>query len=105
MNTDNTQQQLTPEEQIVHFVLNISLWQTVNNGFTNKMSMHLQDIIPGFVIEWLVVDNGELSFEGERFDKTSGKYIRNQRLLLSEVTSEQLSKILETLKNINLFHS
>ena len=91
--------------QIVNFVLNISLWQTVNKGFKHKMSMHLQDIIPGFVIEWLVVDNGELSFEGELKDENRREYIRNYNMPLSKVEPEHLEKILETLKNINLFHS
>jgi hypothetical protein len=91
--------------QIVNFVLNISLWQTVNTGFKHKMSMHIQDIIPGFVIEWLVVDNGELSFEGELKDENRREYIRNYNMPLSKVEPEHLEKILETLKNINLFHS
>lgn len=91
--------------QIVNFVLNISLWQTVNTGVKHKMSMHLQDIIPGFVIEWLVVDNGKLSFEGELKDENGREYIRNYTMPLSKVEPEHLEKILETLKNINLFHS
>jgi hypothetical protein len=66
--------------------------------------MHLQDIIPGFVIEWLTVDNGELSLEGELIDE-NGKFIRDHSMTLKEVKPEYLEKILETLKDIDLFSS
>lgn len=96
--------ELSTASQIINFVLNISTWHRINSGYKHKLSMHLQDIIPGFVIEWLAVDNGELSLEGELIDE-NGKFIRDHSMALKEVKPEYLEKILETLKDIDLFKS
>ena len=91
-------------KQITNFVLNIALWQSVNQGYYHKLSMHIQNVIPGFVIFWLVVDNGELSFEGVEVDE-SGHTINGKIVIrkASDIASEQLDEILKILKNINLF--
>lgn len=96
--------ELSTAGQIVNFVLNISLWHRINSGYKHKLSIHIQDIIPGIVIEWLAVDNGELSLEGELIDE-NGTYIRDYSMSLKEVKPEYLEKILETLKDIDLFSS
>lgn len=93
-------------QKIVNFVLNVSLWQTVNKGLYHKMSIHLQDIIPGFIIEWIVVDNGELSFDGKFIiEDKDGKRYEDGTMSLSKINPVYLDRILETLKNIDMFHS
>ena len=67
------------------------------------MSMHIQDVIPNFVISWLRVDNGVLSFDGLKFDTERNMWIDNQNIKVSEITQEQLDKILDILKSIDLF--
>lgn len=91
-------------KQITNFVLNIALWQSINQGYYHKLSMHIQDVIPGFVISWLIVDNGELSFEGVEIDDQGCAISdRNAIRKASELTPEQLDEILKILKNINMF--
>lgn len=92
------------EKQITNFVLNICNWQIENRGYYHRMSMHIQDIIPGFVIEWLVCYDGKLSFEGVYIDEEN-HYIKNGIKYPDEITNEQLDKILNILKNIDLFKS
>ena len=91
-------------KQIVNFVLNIALWQTVNKGYYHKMSIHIQDVISGFSIFWIIVDNGELSFEGVEVDE-SGHAINDKTVIrkASGIASEELDEVLKILKNINLF--
>lgn len=99
--------ELSTASQIINFVLNIANWQCLNKGYYHKMSLHLQDIIPGFVINWIVVDNGELSFDGvfvgEDKDANKEKYVEAGTISAIDVQPEYLEKILETLKNINFF--
>lgn len=93
-------------QKIVNFVLNVSLWQTINKGLYHKMSIHLQDIIPGFIIEWIVVDNGELSFDGKFIiEDKDGKHYEDGTMPLSKINPVYLDRIFETLKNIDMFHS
>lgn len=87
--------------QIVNFTLNISLWQTINKGYYHKLSIHIQDIIPDFVINWIVVDNGHLLFEGVNL-KT---HKRDEILDSKDIDPKYLKEVLNILKNINLFHS
>ena len=91
-------------KQITNFVLNIACWQVTNQGYFHKSSMRIQDVVPGFVITSLVVDNGELSFEGIDVDE-HGRAISKQETIrkASEFTPEQLDEILKILKRINLF--
>jgi pectate lyase len=91
------------KDQIKNFVLNIALWQVENFGFSHRMSMHIQDVIPNFVINWLRVDNGVLSFDGLKFDTERNMWIDNQNIKASEITQEQLDKILDILKSIDFF--
>mgnify|MGYP007012505906 CR=1 FL=1 len=91
-------------QKIINFVLNVANWQVINKGFYHKMSLHLQDIIPGFVIEWIVVDNGVLSFDGEFIDE-KGQFVKDGTMPLSKINPVYLDKILETLKNIDMFRS
>ena len=68
------------------------------------MSIHIQDVIPGFSIFWIVVDNGELSFEGVEVDESS--HAINDKTIIrkaSDIAPEQLEEILKILKSINLF--
>ena len=65
--------------------------------------MHIQDVIPNFVITWLCVDNGVLSFDGLKFDTERKVWIDNQNIKASEITQEQLDKILDILKSIDFF--
>lgn len=89
--------------QIKNFVLNIALWKTKSDGFKHKLSMHIQDIIPDFVITWICVDNGVLSFDGMKYDFERKMWIDNQNIKASEITQEQLDKILNVLKSVDLF--
>ena len=91
-------------QKIINFTLNVTGWHRVNNGFCHKMSIHLQDIIPGFVIEWIVVDDNVLSFEGEFIDD-KGQFVKDGTMPLSKINPVYLDRILETLKNIDMFHS
>ena len=95
---------MNANSQITNFVLNIACWQVTNQGYTHKISMHIQDVVPGFVITSLVVDNGELSFEGIDIDE-QGRAISKYETIrkASELTPEQLEDILKILKSINLF--
>ena len=90
--------------QITNFVLNIACWQVTNQGYTHKISMHIQDVVPGFVITSLIVDNGELSFEGIDVDE-QGRAINKHETIqkASDIAPEQLEEILKILKSINLF--
>lgn len=63
--------------------------------------MHIQDVIPNFVITWICVDNGVLSFNGLKFDTERKVWIDNQNIKASEITQEQLNKILDILKSID----
>lgn len=91
--------------QIKNFVLNVALWQTKNNSFSHKLSMHIQDAIPNFVITWICVDNGELSFDGIKFDTERKMWVDGQNIKSTEITKGQLDKILDILKSIDFFHS
>jgi hypothetical protein len=91
------------EDQIKNFVLNIALWQVKSDGFNNRLSLHIQDVIPNFVIEWLRVDDGALSFDGLKFDTERNMWIDNQNIKANEIPQEYLDKILEVLKGIDLF--
>ena len=90
--------------QITNFVLNIACWQVTNQGYFHKISMHIQDVVPGFVITSLIVDNGELSFEGIDIDE-QGRAISKYETIrkASDIAPEQLDEILKILKSINLF--
>ena len=90
--------------QITNFVLNIACWQVTNQGYTHKISMHIQDVVPGFVITSLIVDNGELSFEGIDIDEKGRAISKHETIRkASELTPEQLDEILKIIKSINLF--
>ena len=90
--------------QITNFVLNIACWQVTNQGYFHKISMHIQDVVPGFVITSLIVDNGELSFDGIDVDR-QGRAINKHETIqkASDIAPEQLEEILKILKSINLF--
>ena len=90
--------------QITNFVLNIACWQVTNQGYFHKISMHIQDVVPGFVITSLIVDNGELSFEGIDIDEQGRAISKHETIRkASELTPEQLDEILKVIKSINLF--
>ena len=91
--------------QIKNFVLNIALLQIKSNGFSHKLSMHIQDVIPNFVITWICVDNGELSFDGIKYDAERKMWVDGQNIKSTEITKEQLDKILDILKSIVFFGS
>lgn len=95
--------------QIKNFVLNICTWQTekldINYpNYFHKLSVHIQDIIPGFVIEWICVDNDNIWFEGNKIDN-NGKFITNGRVYLNDCKIKELTDVLNILKSIDLFKS
>ena len=93
-------------KQITNFVLNIACWQVTNQGYFHKISMHIQDVVPGFVITSIIVDNGELSFEGIGIDEQGRAISKHETIKnTSDITPEQLEEILKILKSINLFES
>ena len=66
--------------------------------------MHIQDVVPGFVITSLIVDNGELSFEGIDIDEQRRAISKQETIRkASDIAPEQLEEILKILKSINLF--
>ena len=90
--------------QITNFVLNIACWQVTNQGYFHKISMHIQDVVPRFVITSLIVDNGELSFDGIDVDEQVRAISQHETIRkASELTPEQLDEILKIIKSINLF--
>ena len=90
--------------QITNFVLNIACWQVTNQGYTHKISMHIQDVVPGFVITSLIVDNGELSFEGIDIDEKGRAISKHETIRKAiDIALEQLEEILKFIKIINLF--
>ena len=92
------------ENRIKNFVLNICCWQIENKGFYHRMSIHIQDVIPNFVIGWIVVNNGELSFDGCVID-SNGRFVQNESRSLNDISEEQLHKILMIIEGIDLFKS
>ena len=90
-------------QQIKNFALNIALWQVENSGFHHKISVHIQDVVLGFVITKLCIDNGVLSFDGMMHDPKRGIWIDNQNIPASKLTEDQFTKILNILKDIDLF--
>ena len=88
------------DSHITNFVLNIACWQVTNQGYFHKISMHIQDVVPGFVITSLIVDNGELSFEGIDIDE-QGRAISKYETIrkASDIAPEQLDEILKILKS------
>jgi len=89
--------------QIKNFVLNITTLQVKSKGFGHKLSMHIQDIIPNFVITWICVNNGELSFDGIKYDIEKKIWVDGQNIKSTEIAKEQLDKILDILKSIDFF--
>ena len=90
--------------QITNFVLNIACWQITNQGYFHKISMHIQDVVPGFVITSLIVDNEELSFEGIDVDEQGSAISKHETIRkASDIAPEQLEEILKVIKSINLF--
>lgn len=88
------------KDQIVNFVLNVANWQIKNKGYNHQMSLHLQDIIPGIIITWIIVDNGKLYFEGMK--NVNGRYI-DYMIPFEDVKFDNLLKVLNILKNIDMF--
>ena len=94
------------EACIGNFVRNVAHWQTVQHGYYSKIALHLQDIIPNFIVEWIVSDNGEVLFEGleSSIDEETGKTkYMPKSLKASEVDSKSLDEILVLLKRIDMF--
>ena len=90
--------------QITNFVLNIACWQVTNQGYFHKISMHIQDVVPGFVITSLIVDTGELSFEGIDIDEQGRAISKHETIRKAiDIALEQLEEILKFIKIINLF--
>ena len=89
--------------QIKNFVLNIALLQTESNGFNNKLGIHIQDVIPNFVITHICVNNGELSFNGIKYDTERKRWVDGQNIKSTEITNEQFDKILNVLKSVDFF--
>ena len=85
--------------------MNIACWQVTNQGYFHKISMHIQDVVPGFVITSLIVD-GELSFEGIDVDEQGRAISKHETIRkASDIAPEQLEEILKILKSINLFEA
>ena len=89
-------------QRIVCFVLNMTSYEGEwKKGFYHKYHIHIQDVIPNFVIFAMISDNGALSFEG--YDELSEKEITiDANKHLSRKTARQIYQIL---KHINIFYS
>lgn len=85
--------------EIKNFALNICNWQTINTIFFQKMSIHIQDIVENFTITSIIIDNGCLKFEGIYNNEGTKRVIISE----NEIKPEELEKVLEVLKDINLF--
>lgn len=87
-------------QRIVKFILNMTSYEGEwKKGFYHQYDIHLQDIIPNFVIFRIISDNGELLFEG--YDELSEKEITIvAHKHLTRKTSRQIYKIL---KGIDIF--
>lgn len=87
-------------QRIVCFVLNMTSYEGEwRKGFYHRYDIHIQDIIPNFVIFKMISDNGDLSFEG--YDELSEMVITidaNQHL--SRKTARRIYRIL---KSIDIF--
>ena len=87
-------------QRIVNFVLNMTSYEGEwRKGFYHKYDIHLQDIIPNFVIFKMISDNGELLFEG--YDELSEQVITI--VANKHLTRKTARRIYKILKSINIF--
>jgi hypothetical protein len=87
-------------QRIVKFVLNMTSYEGEwSKGFYHKYDIHIQDIIPNFVIFNMISDNGELLFEG--YDELSEKVITI--VADKHLTRRTARRIYRILKSINIF--
>ena len=84
-------------QRMVCFVLNMTSYEGEwKKGFHHKYDIHIQDIIPNFVIFKMISDNGVLSFEG--YDLLSEKVITiDADKHLSRKTARRIYKILKSI--------
>lgn len=89
-------------QRIINFILNMTAYEGEwCKGFYHSYDIHIQDVIPNFVIMTMISDMGVLSFEG--YDELSEKVITiNADKHLSRKTARRIYKIL---KHINIFYS
>lgn len=93
--------------QIKNFVLNICTWQTekldiIYPNYFHKLSIHIQDVIPEYVINWICVDNDNVWFDGVFIDST-GNVKSDGKIYLNNCKINELTKVLKILKSIDLF--
>lgn len=95
--------------QIKNFVLNICTWQTekmdiIYPNYFHKLSIHIQDVIPGYIINWICVDNDNVWFDGIYINSDTGK-TSEDKIYLKDCKINELTKVLNILKSIDLFKS
>lgn len=87
-------------QRIVKFVLNMTSYEGEwRKGFYHSYDIHIQDIIPNFVIFKIISDNGELLFNG--YDELSEKVITI--VANKHLTRRTARRIYKILKSINIF--
>jgi hypothetical protein len=87
-------------QRIVKFILNMTSYSgDWCRGYHHEYDIHIQDVIPNFVIFTMISDNGDLSFYG--YDLLS----RTQITIKAEehLTRKTAKQIYCILKNINIF--
>ena len=87
-------------QKIVKFTLNMTAYEgDWRHGYHHQYDIHIQDVIPNFVIFTLISDNGALKFDG--WDLLSGKRIEIDAD--AHLTRKTARKIYQILKRINIF--
>lgn len=87
-------------QRIVNFILNMTSYEGEwRQGFHHEYDIHIQDVIPNFVIFTMVSDNGLLLFKGyDLLSKTQITIKANEYLTWK--TARQIYRIL---KRIDIF--
>ena len=87
-------------QRIVKFTLNMTSYEGEwRHGYHHEYDIHIQDVIPNFVIFTLISDNGDLLFRGHDFLSKSAITIKAEEYL----TRKTARRIYKILKSINIF--
>ena len=87
-------------QRIVKFILNMTSYEGEwKHGFRHEYDIHIQDVIPNFVIFTMISDNGDLSFSGYDLYTEKETNIKAETFL----TWWTARKIYRILKGIDIF--